>query len=163
MSASNMSLAVRRTLLCRTFVLGVIDMCRTGGSPEFHASEAVAILARLERLADEVFRQTTGSLKPLVFSRKTQKQFESSLNAVKRTLLERMPEGDADPRAYIALVTLWIEDHKKDAPPQRRFTWFQIAQELQKLGDLLNPEGDAAPVDAGVAYGEATKEASGVW
>lgn len=163
MSASNLSRSLRRMLLCRAFVLSVINMCRTGGDPEFHASEAVAILSRLERLADEVFRQTTGSLKPLVLSRKAQRQFEASLNSVKRTLLERMPDGDADPRAYIATVLVWIEDHKNDAPPQRRFTWFQIAQELQKLGDLLNPEGDAAPVDAGVIYGEATKEASGVW
>jgi len=158
-----MSRQLRRVLLCRSLVLSVIGMCREGGDAEFQSSGAVQILARLERLADEVFRQTTGSLKPLVFSRKTQRQFESSLNAVKRTLLERMPDGDADPRAYIALVLVWIEDHKNNAPPARRFTWFQIAQQLQQLVEMLNPQGDAAPLDAGVDYAEASKAASGVW
>lgn len=160
----NMSIAVRRTLLCRALVVSVIDMCREGSTASGPAGGI--ILDRLTRLAAGILRQLSGGADSLQFDRKSQKAFLSSLEAVKDQILTTLPDGEVDQRAWTAAVLLWVEDHRENIPPfppERRHTWFKVAENLQALSELMDPAREDAPVELGMGYGEALKQASGVW
>lgn len=160
----NMSLAVRRTLLCRALVMSVIDMCRENGNTPSPA--AGIVLDRLARLAAGVLRQVSRGKEEIQFDRKSGRAFLASLAAVKNQMLATLPDGDVDPRAWITVVLIWVEDHKDllpPFPPERRHTWFKVAENLQALAVLLDPEREDASVEAGIGYGEELKLVSGLW
>ena len=160
----NMSRSVRRALICRALVLGVITACRSAGGVSETPAGGLA-LDRIQRLADALVRHVSGGSCSIVLDRRAERAYTSSLRAVQSGLLASLPE-EVDPREYLAAVLLWVEDAKDKLPahpPERRWTWFKLAEALQGLAEILDPEREDAPLEAGVGYGEALKAASGVW
>jgi hypothetical protein len=161
----NMSRSIRRALLARALAVSVVDLCR--------ASESVAgspaaglVVDRLARLCDAVLGRISGGKPTLEFDRKSERAFLASLADVKNSLLATLPDGEVDARAWTTAVLLWVEDHRDSIPPhppERRHEWFKIAENLQALSEILDPERLDAPVEAGMGYGEAMKQAAGVW
>jgi len=160
----NMSRSIRRTLICRALVLGVISACRAAGGVSATKPGGL-ILDRLQRHADELVRHVSGGRDTVTFDRRSERAYKASLRAVQSGLLANLPE-EVDPREYLAAVLVWVEDARAALPPyppERRWAWFRLAEQLQALSELMDPLREDAPMDAGVGYAEALKQASGVW
>jgi len=130
--------------------------------------EAVRVAERLVRLADQAYGFALGKPGPdgaWRFPPREWKLYEKDIKAARRSLMATLPE-EVDPRAFVALVLWWVENHREDippSPPERRHVWFTIAEQLQRLSELLDPEREDAPVEAGICLGIALQQASGVW
>jgi len=167
----NMSKSVRRQLLCCDLIQGVIDAClasfkQAGLEAPDEMTVLLKCLKRNVGQASGFACQRFGEDGRWLLDAKASKQYGKSLNALQNILDQQYGSG-ANAIDYCKALQVWVEDIRDSLPTcpvDRRIVWRELADDLQALYTVYDPEWLAdEKIDVGMAKGETLKHAAGVW